>query len=36
MSNRRVRIEVEIFDELGESKTLVGASKRIDASGNPL
>jgi hypothetical protein len=36
MSNTRVRIEVEIFDELGESKTLIGASKRIDASGNPL
>lgn len=36
MTNMRVRIEVEIFDELGESITLTGASKRINASGNPL
>jgi hypothetical protein len=36
MSDMRVRIEVEIFDEQGESHTLVGASKRINPSGNPL
>lgn len=35
MDEMRVRIEVEIFDELGDSKTLVGASQRLNASGNP-
>lgn len=36
MSDMRVRVEVEIFDEMGESHTLIGASKRINPSGNPL
>lgn len=29
-------MQVEIFDELGESMTLVGATNHINASGNPL
>lgn len=35
MSEMRVRVEVEIFDEMGDSTTLVGASQRAHTSSNP-